>query len=71
MAVWGTTVNGNNNSWVGPKGMYKTDNATTVFGSAKGTYVIDVNQQAYLSEVEALGSGLSRGFVKGLLAELK
>ncbi len=69
-AVWGTHAGGNSN-WVGPKGMTKTDNSTNVFGSVKGTYVIDVNQDAYLSEVEKLGGGLSEGFVKALMAEVK
>jgi hypothetical protein len=69
-AVWGTAAGGNSN-WVGSKGMYKTDKSTNVFGSVKGTYVIDVNQDAYLAEVEALGGGLARGFVKAIMAEVK
>lgn len=70
MAVWGTALWGNNN-WVGPDGMYKTESSTTVFGSVKGSYTIDVNEGAYLAEVEALTSGLSKGFINSLMAEVK
>jgi hypothetical protein len=68
--VWGSAVDGKDN-WVGPKGMYKTDSSTDVFGGVRGTYVLDINQDVYLSEVEALAGGMARGFVNALMKEVK
>lgn len=68
--VWGSWVGGNS-QWVGPKGFYETDNSTDIFGSVRGKYVLDVNQDAYLKEVEALAGGLTQGYVQALMNELK
>lgn len=68
--VWTTPVDGKDN-WVGPKGLSETDNNTDFFGSVRGKYVLDVNQDAYLSEVEGLAGGVSKGFVKALMKEIK
>jgi len=68
--VWGSLVDGKDN-WVGPKGLAKTDSNTDVFGSVRGTYVLDVNQEAYLSEVEKLGGGIAQGYIKALMKEVK
>jgi len=70
LAVWSTAVGGNNN-WVGPNGMDKTSSSTTIFGSAKGDYVIDINQEVYLTEVENLSKGLNRGFVKAMMTAIE
>lgn len=68
--VWTTPVDGKDN-WVGPKGLTETDNNTDVFGSVRGKYVLDVNQDTYLSEVEAVAGGISQGFVKALMKEIR
>jgi len=68
--VWGSPVDGKAN-WVGPNGMSKSDSNTDVFGSVRGTYVLDVNEDVYLSEVEALAGGMAKGFVNSLLRETK
>jgi hypothetical protein len=68
--VWGTPVDGKAN-WVGPKGLTEADNKTDVFGSVRGTYVLDVNQDVYLSEVEALAGGMANGFLNALMKEVK
>lgn len=69
-AVWGSAVDGKAN-WVGPKGLFKTDNSVDVFGSVRGTYVLDVNQETYLSEVEAVAGGVASGFIKAIMKETK
>lgn len=68
--VWGSLVDGKDN-WVGPKGLFKTDKDTDVFGSVRETYVLDVNQDAFLSEVEALGGGIAKGYIGALMKEIK
>lgn len=68
--VWTSPVDAKDN-WVGPKGLTKTDSSTDFFGSVRGSYVLDVNQDVYLSEVEAVAGGISKGFVKALMKELK
>jgi hypothetical protein len=68
--VWGSLVDGKDN-WVGSKGMYKTDSNTDVFGGVRGQYVLDVNQQVFLSEVETLGGGIAKGYITALMKEVK
>jgi hypothetical protein len=68
--VWGSLVDGKDN-WVGPKGLSKTDSNTDVFGGVRGTYILDVNQEAFLSEVEKMGGGLATGYIKALMKEVK
>lgn len=68
--VWGSLVDGKDN-WVGPNGLSKTDSNTDVFGGVRGTYVLDVNQNVYLSEVEALGGGIAKGYINALMKEVK
>lgn len=69
-AVWATFVDGKDN-WAGPKGLSKTDSNTDVFGGVRGTYVLDVNQSVFLSEVEALGGGIAKGYINSLMKEIK
>lgn len=68
--VWGSWVGGNAH-WVGPKGIYETDKSTDIFGGVRGKYVLDVDQDAYLKEVEALGGGLVQGYIQALMNEVK
>lgn len=68
--VWGSLVDGKDN-WVGPKGLTKTDNNTDIFGSVRGTYVLDVDQAVFLSEVEKLGGGIAQGYIQALMKEVK
>jgi hypothetical protein len=68
--VWGSAVDGKDN-WVGQKGMTKADSNTDVFGSVRGTYVLDVKQDVFLSEVEAMGGGLAKGYINALKKEMK
>lgn len=68
--VWGSWVGGNSN-WLGPKGIYETDKSTDIFGGVRGKYILDVDQNAYLKEVEALGGGLVQGYIQALINESK
>lgn len=68
--VWATPAGGNA-QWVGSKGMYETNSSTDVFGGVRGKYVLDVNQDAFLAEVEALAGGFSKGYVQAILKEIK
>lgn len=70
MAVTAGLVDGKIN-WVGPRAMFKADSKTDVFGSVRGNFVLDVNEEIYLSEVEAVVGGLANGFVDGLMKEIK
>lgn len=70
IGVWSTAVDGKDN-WLGPNGMTKTTSNTDVFGSVRGAYVLDVNQDVYLAEVEKLGGGVTKGYINALMKEVK
>jgi hypothetical protein len=60
-----------NPNWVGEKGIQEVSSSTTVFGSAKGTYVMDINEQVYMSEISAITKGLVKGFTDTVKGELQ
>lgn len=68
--VWCTALDGKAN-WVGPKGMAESNSKTDVFGSVRGTYVLDVNEEAYLAEVETVAGGMAKGYIDALMKEIK
>lgn len=57
--------------WIGEKGIEKVSSSTSVFGSAKGTYVMDINEPAYMAEVSAITKGLVKGFTDSIKKELE
>jgi hypothetical protein len=60
-----------NPNWIGEKGIEKVSSSTTVFGSAKGTYVMDINEPVYMTEISAITKGLVKEFTDSVKKELE
>lgn len=59
-----------NNTWA-KSGITETGSSSTVFGSAKSTYVVEASQADYLAEIQGMLKGVSKTFVQKMINEGK
>ena len=60
-----------NTNWVGEKGIDEITTNSTVFGAVKGTYIMDINEPAYMAEISAITQGLIKGYTATVKKELE
>ncbi len=60
-----------NPNWVGEKGIDKISTNSTVFGAVKGTYIMDINEPVYMSEISSITQGLIKGYTATIKKELE
>jgi hypothetical protein len=60
-----------NTNWVGEKGIDEISTNSTVFGAVKGTYIMDINESVYMSEISSITQGLIKGYTATIKKELE